>query len=286
MKVKWVCPVCSSTNICEKTEHMQCFVCGKVYEEELHVLERHATEFVDTPVTKPKFKEKIMAIMEKIKSSFKSSETVIPAKRIADWTIEHSPSDSKEAYVEATPVYEEASDRVSDIEESFDAIPEEDSVERIEEREEFPVIEIPMELSEDVVPWEDHFLSFDFEKLRSTGCVDIKKENVHGNKCYKLLYRNGSEKVLTLSNMKIMGYLVERITECSSEIPSSDTRSFIPWPEHRIVFDTEKLNATGCVGIERIMMSGNMCYKLSYRNGAERILNISNLKMMGYARDI
>ena len=83
-----------------------------------------------------------------------------------------------------------------------------------------------------------------------------------------------------------MGYLVERITECSSEIPSSDTRSFIPWPEHRIVFDTEKLNATGCVGIERIMMSGNMCYKLSYRNGAERILNISNLKMMGYARDI
>ena len=79
---------------------------------------------------------------------------------------------------------------------------------------------------------------------------------------------------------------MKRSSEIFSERPSADVRSFTPWPEHRIVFDMEKLNATGCVNVERTEVSGSKYYKLTYRNGIERIMNISNLKMVGYARDM
>ena len=54
----------------------------------------------------------------------------------------------------------------------------------------------------------------------------------------------------------------------------------------KIVFDMEKLNATGCVNVERTEVSGSKYYKLTYRNGTERIMNISNLKLVGYVRDM
>ena len=59
MKIKWVCPVCSSTNVCEKTDHMQCFVCGEYYKEEPHTIERHAEEFSESSTPKYSIKEKI-----------------------------------------------------------------------------------------------------------------------------------------------------------------------------------------------------------------------------------
>lgn len=286
MKIKWVCPVCSTTNVCEKTEHMQCFVCGQLYKEKLFISKRHILDSVDESTTKRGFREKIKSLIEKIKSSFGSTKTDTPKRSIVDWKIEHSPSDSKEAYVSATPIYDEEKERTSAI-----VIPEStefgrDSAERIEDCEHTTVTASPTELSEDIEPWSEHRLVFDFSKLRSTGCVDIEKENVHGNKCYKLLYKNGSERILSLTNMKTMGYLIESSPDRDSESRLADVGSSVPWHEHRIVFDEEKLNATGCVSIEKTVMNGNKCYKLTYRNGAERILNISNLKLMGYARDI
>ena len=200
--------------------------------------------------------------------------------------IEHSPSDSKEAYVSATPIYDEEKERISAIVTPESTEFGKDSAERIEDCEHTTVTVSPTELSEDIEPWSEHRLVFDFSKLRSTGCVDIEKENVHGNKCYKLLYKNGSERILSLMNMKTMGYLIESSPDRDSESRSADVGSSVPWHEHRSVFDEEKLNATGCVSIEKTVMNGNKCYKLTYRNGAERILNISNLKLMGYARDI
>lgn len=286
LKIKWVCPVCSSTNICEKTEHMQCFVCGKYYEEGSHLSEMYDVEPADIVVTKHGFKEKLMSFMEKVKFVFGITASDASKRKIADWKIEHSPLESKEAYIKAIPIYDEISDRTLSV-----AIPEDSESEMkftgsIEEGERSHEHVIPSELSEDIEPWAEHKSAFDFSRIRFTGCVDVIKVNVHGNKCYKLLYRNGSEKILTLANMKIMGYLVDSSTDTYSEPHSVDVCSFIPWSEHRIEFDTEKLSATGCVNVEQTEISGNKYYKLTYRDGAERILNISSLKMMGYAREI
>ena len=224
MKIKWVCPVCSTTNICEKTERMRCFVCGSYYEEGPHISESsHISESphlpegedltsADVSAAKPGVREKLNNFIKKVKSSLGLKEKDRPKRKIADWKIGHSSSDSKEAYVEATPIYEEISDRIPEADIEIDR----DPTERIGESE----------------------------------------------------------------------HLVKRSSEIFSERPSADVRSFTPWPEHRIVFDMEKLNATGCVNVERTEVSGSKYYKLTYRNGTERIMNISNLKMVGYARDM
>lgn len=304
MKIKWVCPVCSTTNICEKTERMRCFVCGSYYEESPyifessdmsessaisespHIAERHDLKLSDGADTKPGVRKKINNFIKKIKSSLGPKETDRPKRKLVDWEIGHSPSDSKEAYVEATPIYEEISDHIPEADIPEDIEIDRDSTERIGESEPIAVTTIPDELSEDITPWAEHEFDFDFSKLRSTGCVDIKKEDIHGNKCYKLFYKNGSEKILPLTSMKMMGYLVKCSSEIYSGKSSADIRSFIPWPEHRIVFDMEKLNATGCINVERTEVSGSKYYKLTYRNGTERIMNISNLKLVRYVRDM
>ena len=168
MKIKWVCPVCSTTNICEKTERMRCFVCGSYYEEGPHISESsHISESphlperedltsADVSAAKPRGREKLNNFIKRIKSSLGLKET----------------------------------DRL------------------------------------------------------------------------------------------------KRSSEIYSGKSSADVRSFIPWPEHRIVFDMEKLNATGCVNVERTEVSGSKYYKLTYRNGTERIMNIPNLKLVGYVRDM
>lgn len=291
MKIKWVCPVCSSTNVCEKTDHMQCFVCGEYYKEEPHTIERHAEEFSESSTPKYSIKEKIASFWAKIKSSFVSEERDTPRRTIVDWVFEHSPRDSKEAYIDASPVYDESEDSI--FRELPPAVEERDFSERIEEtdfsehvEESEPIVTVPRELSEDIEPWPEHGLIFNYSKLRATGCVAIQRQDVHGSKCYKLTYRNGSEKILTLSNMKIMGYLVERSSEHDAEASSTDIHSFIPWPEHRVVINIDKLVATGCVNIDRTEISGNKCYKLTYRNGMERVMNISNMKMMGFVSEL
>ena len=124
MKAKWVCPVCSTTNICKKTERMRCFVCGSYYEESphisesLHLPEREDLTSADVSAAKPGAREKLNNFIKKIKSSLGLKETERPKRKLTDWKIGHSSSDSKEAYVEATPIYEEISDRIpeADIE--------------------------------------------------------------------------------------------------------------------------------------------------------------------------
>ena len=157
-------------------------------------------------------REKLNNFIKKIKSSLGLKETDRPKRKLTDWKIGHSSSDSKEAYVEATPIYEEISDRIPEADIEIDRNP----TERIGESE----------------------------------------------------------------------HLVKRSSEIYSGKSSADVRSFTPWPEHRIVFDMEKLNATGCVNVERTEVSGSKYYKLTYRNGTERIMNISNLKLVGYVRDM
>lgn len=286
MKTKWVCPVCNTTNICEKTEKMKCFVCGSYYEESLHIPEKHDLKSTDIVVAKHGIREKINTFIEKVKSLFGMIEKDIPKNKIIDWKIEHSPSNSKEAYIKATPIYDVVSDYIPEEKISEDTESDSRSTEKTRESEYITTSTIRDELSEDIEPWSEHKVKFDFFKLRSTGCVDIKKENVHGNKCYKVLYKNGSEKMLSLASMKMLGYLVESSSEIYVETPSTDIHSFMPWSEHKIVFDTERLRATGCVKLEKTEINGNKYYKLTYRDGVERILSISKLKMMEYIRDM
>lgn len=73
MKAKWVCTVCSTTNICEKTERMRCFVCGSYYEESphisesLHLPEREDLTSADVSAAKPGVREKLNNFIKKNK---------------------------------------------------------------------------------------------------------------------------------------------------------------------------------------------------------------------------
>ena len=82
MKIKWVCPVCSTTNICEKTERMRCFVCGSYYEEGPHISESsHISESphlperedltsADVSAAKPGVREKLNNFIKNSKKYF------------------------------------------------------------------------------------------------------------------------------------------------------------------------------------------------------------------------
>ena len=292
VKTKWVCPVCSTTNICEKKERMICFVCGNYFDETKHAsislstTHTHDFKSSDVSVAKHGIREKINNIAEKIKSIFRLTESDGSEREIVDWTIEHSSSDCKEAYIEATPIYDKEKDSITDFELLKDIVSDEDSIKERRKDEHTVITTHVSELSEDITLWPEHEGKFDFDKLRSMECVDIKKENLNGNKCYKLLYKNGSERILSLANMKMIGYIMECSLETSEDKSANDFHSFIPWPEHNIVFDMKKLNITGCVNVEQTEVSGKKYYKLTYRNGIVRIMNIYNLKMMGYVRDI
>ena len=222
MKIKWVCPVCSTTNICEKTERMRCFVCGSYYEEgpyisesshiseSPHLPEREDLTSADVSAAKPGVREKLNNFIKKVKSSLGLKEKDRPKRKIADWKIGHSPSDSKEAYVEATPIYEEISDRIPEADIPEDIEIDRDSTEKIGESEPIAVTTIPDELSEDITPWPEHRVVFDMEKLNATGCVKVERTEVGGSKYYKLTYRNGIERIMNISNLKMVGYVRER----------------------------------------------------------------------------
>ena len=94
MKIKWVCPVCSTTNICEKTERMRCFVCGSYYEEGPHISESsHISESphlperedltsADVSAAKPGVREKLNNFIKKVKSSLGLKEKDRPKRKM------------------------------------------------------------------------------------------------------------------------------------------------------------------------------------------------------------
>lgn len=173
MKIKWVCPVCNSTNICEKSDRMKCFVCDYVLETV--ELEKHG------------FSYKIKEFFKSLRGAFTTKRESATSSDIINWKFRRSPNDSKEAYIEAVPIYSEDRcllDRDEDITESEST---------------------DMDL-EVVTPWPEHRIRFNMEKLNSTGCIKIERTELRGTKCYKLTYRNGTERVVTASNMKLLGY--------------------------------------------------------------------------------
>lgn len=305
MKTKWVCPVCNSTNICEKSEHMKCFVCEYVMVTELPLADTKtilAEEEITVP-EKPSFSDRIKKIVNSIKLAFRPKTETAPTLDVVDWEFRRSPSDSREAYIEAVPVYsderipEEKAD-FSKAEESF--VGDSESAERewiIDETESTTRTDDAPESLDDITPWSEHLMKFDLDRLRDTGCIAVEKKDVGGNKCYRVLYKNGAEKILTLANMKIMGYLVgidatsrvdaDTTSRVETDItPKKDVASdTTPWPEHRIRFNMDKLNSTGCIKIERTEISGTKCYRLTYRNGNDRIMNAQNMKLLGFAID-
>lgn len=203
MKIKWVCKECSTVNICEEGERTVCFVCKKertderllsISEAELkttrrdEILSESSDEGFFAKLYK-KTKEYFAAIFHVTHEGSRST-----AEGIVDWKISRSNPTSREAYVKAEPVY---------------AVVE--SEDEIESREETRSDREHVSASEDSRllidgPWPEHRAKYDTEKLVSVKCVKIVREEMDGDKGYRLTFESGETRHLTLVTCNLLGF--------------------------------------------------------------------------------
>ncbi len=238
MQVKWICKECSSINNSERSDHMVCFVCGHVRTTET-LMERRDVGPVSGSGAAPSgtdWKAQGRKLIDRIKGLFASGETgsaAAPAvtgggeaaRKPVDWIIGRCPPDSKEAYVEAKPVYaEETPSRpapaVTPARPSPRPTPRPTPTPAPRPAPPVePVRPTPRPRPATVTPptaaagcrvgaaWPEHHVRFEVAKLEASNCVSVERVEMSGTKGYKLTYKNGSERFMPVSTMKTMGFV-------------------------------------------------------------------------------
>jgi hypothetical protein len=117
--------------------------------------------------------------------------------KAVDWKVRRSELSSREAYVEATPVRDEAR---RDSGTSGAKVPD--------ETKEKPAraADGTAAASDVSETWPEHRIRLDMAKIKAGGCIRVEKAELHGTKGYSLKYDGGKERFMAVSTMKMMGY--------------------------------------------------------------------------------
>ena len=197
MAIKWVCPVCSSTNNSEESETISCFVCGGGFRK-AYAVGCDASKSVKTTEKKRSLFHARSKVLTPGKAADRTTARSSGKKEIVGWDIKRSDSKSKEAYLVATPIY------AKDAEKKRPADSGKKSTVKVKEVK--PGLSA---ISIEAKPWPEHKIQFNKEKIVGSGCTRIERVEMRGMKCYKLFYRNGTERILNVSNMKMVGYATD-----------------------------------------------------------------------------
>lgn len=191
MEVKWVCQECGSINREEKSSRMVCFVCGHVRTTE------PLLKIPNSGERRPARWKKISfpAIKREHFPILKREERRKARRTPVDWVITSSPPDSRDAYVTASPVYEE---------EPMPHVPPK----RSERSAEAP--RTRRGGASFLPPWPEHKIRYDLDRLTASGCTAVHPEARDGAKGYRLTFSGGKERFLTVANMRLMGYITDR----------------------------------------------------------------------------
>ena len=153
------------------------------------------------------------------------------------------------------------------------------------------------------MPWEEHSIVFDLERIKARGFVSGERKEMAGIKGYQF-YRSDSNSMFfkpeTLIAMKYAAKgegipapavsepalaaapapAVETVSAPVSEpVPAptvSEPVSAIcePWEEHNIAFDEDMIRSKGYVSCQRSIMSGINGYEFTTADGSKRFIRV------------
>lgn len=147
---------------------------------------------------RPVFQQLVDCIaVAKEKVGMHSDRSGTPA--VTKWVVSISPPDSAEAYVIVSPVL----DGREVLDSGTEKIP---APPWAKDRH---IVSDSSELSDFDAPWPEHRLCYDLDRLTAAKCVGIHQKELHGVRGYLLCYYDGTERFLTVGNMKLMGYGTE-----------------------------------------------------------------------------
>jgi len=122
-------------------------------------------------------------------------------------------------------------------------------------------------------PWPEHKLILDKVKLNEAGIAGLKKINKDGEKKYEVIPLSGKRYDLTRADMISKKLAKAARTEDWAEA----------WPEHKLVFDIDKLKLRGFVAVERAELAGVHGYIVVRADGTETFFKKESLIAMKYA---
>ena len=138
-------------------------------------------------------------------------------------------------------------------------------------------------------PWPEHKIVFSADKLKSRGYVSCKQTVLAGVKGYTFYKGDGSSAFMKLDNLLAMNYAFrgdagaapgkeEKITVSSGMCE--------PWPEHRIVFDSDAITAKKIVEISQETLAGVKGYKIIFADGTNRFMRVEMLLNQRIAKTV
>jgi len=213
MEVKWVCKTCGSVNHAEKdADTLVCFICGQPYEEKKKSAVCRPSDssgaLPEVTGETGTIKDDGISLGERFKRFVRrfwegSSDTALPED--TDWAISRSEEKSKEAYVEAHPVYKRPIEVHPDKRIPGESVRKTAAAEKTHEsghKSERKKAEKDPEFEK---TWPEHRIKFDTEKLKASGCVSVSRHTMNGVSGYLLNYGSG-QRFMTAETMKLMGY--------------------------------------------------------------------------------
>ena len=122
-------------------------------------------------------------------------------------------------------------------------------------------------------PWPEHSIVLDRDKLETADIAGMKKVSADGEKCYELIYSDGTKKTVSKDELGSMGLL--KIT--------APTGFCEPWDEHAIAFDIDKIRSRGFISSEQKIMSGIKGYQFYRSDSNSMFFKLEMLLAMKYA---
>ena len=200
MEYKWVCEACGSNNRSD-ADAPCCYVCGRPYTEKKPAPKPFpGPKPGPFPAPKPL---KDTGWLQKLKEKVRGWFVVDADDTPTDYTISRSPATEKEAYLTATPKPAPAPTPAPVRPPAPTPTPVRPPVPTPKPAPS------PVRTASSASPWPEHRIRFNMDKLRATGCVEIRQAELSGTRGYTLKYSSGSERFMTVSNMKMMGYAVD-----------------------------------------------------------------------------
>lgn len=139
-------------------------------------------------------------------------------------------------------------------------------------------------------PWAEHKITFNEEKMRVNGYIGTEQTLRKGLKCYTFYKKDGSSRIFTIENLKLMG--IADTSSSTSSYVATDKKESTPkiidegeglWEEDSTYkYDMSAIKAGGYKGVSKIKRDGKKLYALIKNNDEQKVVAFPTLKLLKY----
>lgn len=131
-------------------------------------------------------------------------------------------------------------------------------------------------------PWIEDRILLNVKKLKKCGYVLMKKNNTGEEKGYLLRTNEGKKVLFTGAELVTKGFAKKK--EDSKKTTADKSGFCVPWGEHKIVFDEEKMRKRGFVASEQSTLGDAKGYKFFKADGTEQFIKVETLLVIKMAK--